>query len=295
MKPCDNGSQDKPSAITEEAPRFLMCAPTHYDVTEEINVHMRPGIKEGRPDQHKAMDEWLTLVMTLIRAGASVDIIPQAPGLEDMVFTANAGLFIGNNEVVLARFAHNRRRGEEAHFSKYFTERGYNVLARHHDSAFEGQGDALWLGDDLIVSYGFRTELRAIDTLEMLIPNNIIRMKLVDPRWYHGDTCISPLSEKLVLWYPSAFDEVSQERLRVHAKFLGIELLPVTEREACAFVCNAIPVGKTIVVPTPPQGSDLLERLTQRGFTPVPVDMTNFLLSGGAARCLALNLNRIRS
>lgn len=274
-------------------PKFLMCAPLYYDVTERINVHMNPDHAGGRPDRDRAWKEWMTLLETLVSLGAEVEVMPQHPGLEDMVFTANAGIVVGEKDIILATFKHNRRKPEQALFEDYFCRRGYRIRKFTFATIFEGQGDALWWGNDLIMSYGFRSQQSVSWHAREYFSETVIPMKLADPRWYHGDTALCPISDKLLMWYPSAFSASAQKRLVCRAKEKGAELLPVTESEALAFVCNAIPVGKSLVIPNPPKGSTIMEKLRAHGITPVPVCMDNFLLSGGAARCLVLNLNRI--
>lgn len=293
----------KKEGITYSSPRFLMCAPLHYDVSERINVHMNPGEASGRPDKRAAWKEWMTLLETLITLGAEVEVMQQEPGLEDMVFTANAGLLAYGDRIILANFKHSRRKPESDIFSRYLKDRGYKVeqLENYYDDfIFEGQGDALWWGIDLIASYGFRSSIHAVevfskgnelsDTFSMA-QTHVIPMKLCDPRWYHGDTACCPISDKLLMWYPDAFTKRAQKTLWGRAYEKGAELIAVTEAEALAFVCNAIPVGDHLVIPKPPEGSTIIERLAIYGITAVPVVMDNFLLSGGAARCLVLNLN----
>jgi N-dimethylarginine dimethylaminohydrolase len=65
--------------------------------------------------------------------------------------------------------------------------------------------------------------------------------------------------------------------------------IAVNEKEAAAFVCNAITVGKAVITP-PGISSKSRELLAKRGFHVEEVDMSEFMKSGGACQCLVLKL-----
>jgi N-dimethylarginine dimethylaminohydrolase len=73
--------------------------------------------------------------------------------------------------------------------------------------AFEGEGDALFAGGRLFCGYGFRSDREAHEEVAALLgANEIVPVKLVDPRFYHLDTCFCPLTASLALVYPGAFE-----------------------------------------------------------------------------------------
>jgi N-dimethylarginine dimethylaminohydrolase len=82
---------------------FLMCSPDHYDVDYVINPWMEGNIH--RSSRELAVEQWQGLYGTL-KSMAAVDLVAPEKGWPDMVFTANAGLVLGNN-VVLSRFFHS--------------------------------------------------------------------------------------------------------------------------------------------------------------------------------------------
>jgi N-dimethylarginine dimethylaminohydrolase len=89
--------------------RFLMCSPHYYEVDYVINPWMEGNIH--RSSLERAQEQWQGLYET-IASRAAVDLVEPQPGWPDMVFTANAGLILGN-QVVLSRFLHPERQGEE--------------------------------------------------------------------------------------------------------------------------------------------------------------------------------------
>ncbi len=66
-------------------------------------------------------------------------------------------------------------------------------------------------------------------------------------------------------------------------------LIAAVEAEARCFGCNAVVVGKTVVLNA---GCDKLATdLRERGYSPVAVELDEFIKSGGSAKCLTLRLD----
>jgi N-dimethylarginine dimethylaminohydrolase len=66
-------------------------------------------------------------------------------------------------------------------------------------------------------------------------------------------------------------------------------LIAAADDEAKRFGCNAVVVGKTVVLNA---GCDKLAAdLRAAGYTPVTVELDEFLKSGGSAKCLTLRLD----
>ena len=114
--------------------------------------------------------------------------------LPDLVFTANAGLPMGER-VVISRFRCPQRRGEEAVFRAWFEAQGYEIVDPPRDMFFEGAGDALHdeARDLLWVGHGFRSHKDMAPFLESRFGTRAVSLGLADPRFYHLDTCLCPL------------------------------------------------------------------------------------------------------
>ncbi len=67
------------------------------------------------------------------------------------------------------------------------------------------------------------------------------------------------------------------------------KLLEVREEDAHRFGCNAVVVGKTVVLNA--GCGRLASSLAARGYTPLPVELDEFIKSGGSAKCLTLRLD----
>jgi N-dimethylarginine dimethylaminohydrolase len=262
--------------------RWLVCKPQDYDVRYKINPWMDPS---RSPDKALARDQWRTLHHHLLRLGAWLEYVEHADGNPDMVFTANAGLVRGK-EFVLSSFRHPERQGEEPHFRAWFEAAGYTIHSVTQGS-FEGEGDALFAGDTLFCGWGFRSDIPAHEEVARIFNvSNLVLAKLQDPRFYHLDTCFCPLTRNVALVYPGAFEKEGLENLR-----RSIELIEVPEDEALHFVCNAVVLGSSIVLPAGcPETYRLLEG---RGFSVYPVHLSEFIKAGGAAKCLSLRLDQV--
>ena len=266
------------------SPTFLMCPPTLYQVSYVINPWMEGNL--GKSSQTRALAQWQQLHAALSSI-ASVQLVEPVAGSPDMVFTANAGL-ARNGIVVASNFHHPERQDEERHFRRWFSEANYPVVHLPRGTFFEGEGDALFSCDGLTlwVGYGARTQQSSHAALAALWPVAVESLHLVDPRFYHLDTCFAPLEDGSLLYYPLAFDAESLER--IHAYYPQAARIAVGEQDALSFACNAINVGRAVVLN---HISDELEStLRARGFEVIQLALDEFLKAGGAAKCLVMKL-----
>jgi lysine-ketoglutarate reductase/saccharopine dehydrogenase-like protein (TIGR00300 family) len=268
--------------------QILMCAPHHYDVDYVINPWMEGNIHRSSRDIAQA--QWDQLYQVL-KTYAAVDLVEPQRGWPDMVFTANAGLVLGQT-VVLSRFFHPERQGEEPYFQQWFEDQGYTVHTLPKSLPFEGAGDALLdrSGRWLWAGYGFRSELDSHPYLAKWLDVEVLSLRLVDRRFYHLDTCFCPLSDGYLLYYPAAFDTYSNRmiELRVPAE----KRIAIDELDAVNFACNSVNVGAVVVMNKASDG--LKQILGDRGFTVVETPLTEFLKAGGAAKCLTLRVTEPR-
>lgn len=264
--------------------RFLMCAPDHYDVDYVINPWMEGNIHKSSRD--RAVDQWQKL-HHVIKDHAIVDLVQPQIGVPDMVFTANAGLVLGDN-VVLSRFYHKERQGEEPYFKQWFESQGYTVYELPKDLPFEGAGDALLdrEGRWLWAGYGFRSELDSHPYIAKWLNIEVISLRLMDERFYHLDTCFCPLSGGYLLYYPPAFDSYSNRMIEM--RVAPEKRIAIAEADAVNFACNAVNIDSVVIMN---KASDTLkQRLAKAGFQVIETPLKEFLKAGGAAKCLTLRV-----
>jgi N-dimethylarginine dimethylaminohydrolase len=262
-----------------------MCPPDYFSVENVINPWMAGN--EGTLDAELARSQWQRLYDELTSV-ADVELMPPQPGLPDLVFTANAG-FIWGNKVVPSHFMPHERRPEEPYIKQWFADQGYDLKVLPDDIGFEGAGDCLIdrEGPWLWTGYGFRTELVAHPYLDGWFDYEVVSIQLTDPRFYHIDTCFCPLTGGDLLYYPDAFDADSVAA--IEQRISADKRIPVTEADAANFSCNAVNVGQHIFAHG--FSTALKQRLNDRGFVLHETPLTEFLKSGGSAKCLTLRMS----
>ncbi|MBW4474369.1 MAG: TIGR00300 family protein [Stenomitos rutilans HA7619-LM2] len=264
--------------------RFLMCAPDHYDVDYVINPWMEGNVHKSSRD--RAVEQWQQLFHVL-KDHAIVDLVQPEKGVPDMVFTANAGLVLGDT-AVLSRFFHKERQGEEPFFKAWFEDHGFTVHELPKDLPFEGAGDALFdrEGRWLWAGYGFRSELDSHPYLARWLDIEVLSLRLMDERFYHLDTCFCPLTDGYLLYYAPAFDAYSNRLIEMRVP--EAKRIAIGEEDAVNFSCNAVNIDRTIVLNK--ASNKLKQRLDAAGFQVIETPLTEFLKAGGAAKCLTLRV-----
>lgn len=255
----------------------LMCPPDHFQVAYEINPWMHVSIPV---DARRARRQWEELRAAYAELGVEVVIAEPVAGLPDMVFTANAAVLRGGR-AVLSRFRHPERRGEEPLWRALLGGLGMRV-SETSGPAFEGAGDALFLGDTLVCGSGFRSDRAAIPEVGRALGVETLAVELVDPRFYHLDTCFCPIDSRTALLAPAGVSRDSYELLRRRVE----RLIEVPERVAEGFACNAIRVGDTVISSSALEA--LREPLAGAGYRVLGLPMSEFMKAGGGVRCLSL-------
>lgn len=268
---------------------FLLCRPTHYGIDYQINPWMdvtNGAIKE------KVTEQWSALESKIKELGGNVKLVKEQPSLPDMVFTANAALIFKNGRVLISHFKHPERNGEEKFFEQWFSN-GDNYKVNYSVwttfSYFEGAGDALYLGNTLVGGYGFRSDFAFYTHIETFMKEycpeeSLVKVKLVDPYFYHLDTCFCPLDGMDYMIWPGAFDEESLTTIRS----LGGNEIAIPEAEAKFFACNAVRIKRNVILPS--GCPETMRLLQENGYACHPLDMSEFIKSGGACKCLTLAL-----
>lgn len=266
--------------------KFLLCPPRFYGVYYVINPWMRGNVGRARADA--AARQWEDY-FTALSGRAEAELLEPAPGLPDMPFTANAGLVSGDT-FIPSRMRFAQRRPETPHALAWFQARGFKIAELGTLGSFEGEGDALFQpGEPLLwAGYGVRTSLESHRDLAGILGAEIVSLRLVDERFYHLDTCFCPLPGGRVFYFPGAFDAASLEQIRSRAG--PGSRFEVSETDALNFACNAVCAGGAILANS--ASPELRARLSSWGYEPVITPLSEFVLAGGAAKCLVLRLTQ---
>ncbi len=263
--------------------RYLMCRPEHFAVCYAINPWMDPRVPV---DRHRALRQWKTLVGVYRDLGHHVDELPPRPGLPDMVYAAN-GATVLDGTVFGARFRHRERRAEAAAHRRWFAAAGFErVVAPRFVN--EGEGDLLVAGPPgdrvLLAGTGFRTDPRAHAEAAAVLGCPVLPLELVDPRFYHLDTALAVLDAGTVAWLPEAFS--ARSRALLAARFPDAVIAEPSD--AAVLGLNAVSDGRHVVLSA--QAPRLAAMIAERGFEPIPIDLSELLKGGGGVKCCTLEV-----
>ena len=256
-----------------------MCPPTFFAVVYRINPWMDVA---RRTDPARAMGQWRRIVDAYLAAGHVVVSLEPEPGLPDMVFAANAGLVI-DGRVLVARFRHAERAGEEAAYARWFRRLGFTDVEQA-TRVNEGEGDYLPCRGVILGGSGFRTEPGAHAEVAAYFGREVVPLDLVDERFYHLDTALAVLDDDLVAYWPGAFSAASRGVLEERFP----DAIVASEADAAAFGLNACSDGCSVVMAA--GASRLAAAIRERGFTVVEIDTSELQKAGGSVKCCTLEL-----
>lgn len=259
--------------------RILMCRPDYFEIAYEINPWMDI---DNQVDKSKATKQWQAVYDAYRVAGVTIDLIDQVKGLPDMTFTANGGIVYGKKFIV-SNHQFTERRGEEAHFEKWFRDHGYTTYRlKTHQS---GEGDALFFRDTLYMGYGFRSDRKSHAEVGKILGVKTVSLRLIDPYFYDFDTAFCPVGDEAILYYPEAFDAASCEILKKLP-----HTIPLATKEAESFDCNSVFVKDTLFMSY--INPHLQRELDKLGVNAKVFDLSEFKKSGGGIKCITLFLER---
>ena len=280
----------------DPAPHLLMSPPDFFEVAYSINPWMNPEqwSLDARRLQRDAATGWNALRSTYESLGARVVVKPAAQGWPDLVFTANCAVVL-DGKALLARYLRPERAGEEAFGHRMFEQlraRGEvdSICRTPQGVYFEGAGDAIYdpLRGLMWMGFGQRSSRAAHYTVEHVFGIPTLSLELVNPRFYHLDTCFCLLSGGEVICHLPAFTDEGQGQIE---SIVGDKLILAPPDDAAQLGVNSVCIGKDVVMCH--CSPALREELEARGYRVHVVPLGSFNRSGGAAYCLTLKLNNL--
>jgi N-dimethylarginine dimethylaminohydrolase len=288
-------------------PAVLMTDPRHFAIRGGANPHTR------RPDNslkvveiEQAWPQWHAYVDKLLERGIDVYIIDATADLTGMVFAANAGFLEGrlddrapvDKTFFASHFTAVHRTGESELFEGFMDRFGFAVAEYPAQWRFEGEADAFPVGRGdqkrWLFTWGFRSDENVADWLEdEVVGDSLLRLKLTDPKYYHGDCLLCDLGGPFLGW-AGGLEEASVEKLREH---FPDRLIEMSDEDAADFVGNSfyVETDSERLLYTPVELNEgLRERIEAEGITVVPVDISEFFgKGGGGPKCMVFNLGEV--
>jgi N-dimethylarginine dimethylaminohydrolase len=270
-------------------PTFLMCPPEWYAVDNIIN----PWMHTGRADKahHLSRDlafaQWKGMY-NVLRSVADVRLLHPEPGCPDMVFLGH-GALIHHGVAAVSSFGPAQRRAESSYLRRWLVSQGFLLWETPRETPFEGEGDVVFndQGNSLWAAHGVRTCRAAHRHIADAWHVPITSLHLADPRFYHLDTCFTPLHGGYLLYYPGAFDAASLAA--IEQRYPESRRIAVSEADATHMACCALNLGHSIF--TGEISRELATQLFDTGFDVVQLELSEFIKGGGGVKSLALRLS----
>jgi len=308
-------------------PVFLMCPPERFTIPEPPPGagHANEMCVEGRRVfaqdpagfRKRASDKWERLRATLERElGAEIITLEPREGLDDQVFAADASISLCWTDehgeqagaALLSRFTYEERQPEaELHAAaieafdptREIKRAGFNIEGCG-DNVYDPKRDLFWSGctrsPDRATAGAGRSDPRAHAQLAELTGVEVVSLEVRKP-FFHLDTAVAVLPFGHILCCkdglaPHAYETLKERAFEPFGLDAESHLIEVTKEDAARYACNVVARGTLVVLPQ--VSDDLLDTLRDRGYEPLPHDLTEFIHSGGGPHCLVNQLNERR-
>ena len=247
-------------AITRHvSPRFNECEITHIERTP-IDMNIARA-------QHEAY------VHALAELGCQVIELPEEPDLPDSVFVEDTAFILPEVAVITRPGADSRKPEIETIIPALSS---YRPLVHVTEPASVDGGDVLVVGKQIFIGLSTRSNIEAVDQLNELLDNYGYTVRGVEMTdCLHLKTAVTRVDDKTLL---------INKNWVTPSNFSGFNLIDVDASEP--FAANCLPVRGTIIYPT--TFPKTRERLEEKGYGIVSVDLSELAKAEGAVTCCSL-------
>ncbi|TVL90670.1 dimethylargininase [Streptomyces sp. SAJ15] len=225
-------------------------------------------------DAALALRQWEEYVATLNAHGWETVEVPAADDCPDGVFIEDT-MVVYRNVALIARPGAESRRPETAAVEATAAALGCSLNRVREPGTLDG-GDVLKIGDTLYVGRGGRTDGEGVRQLRAVFEPLGARVVAVPvSRVLHLKSAVTALPDGTVIGYPPLVDDP-----RAFPRFLS-----VPEESGSHVVL--LGGGRLLMAASAPRSAELFADL---GYTPVPVDISEFEKMEGCVTCLSVRL-----
>lgn len=234
--------------------------------------------QERQPvDYDLALRQWEGYVAALQSSGWETVEVPAAADCPDSVFVEDT-MVAYKNVAVSARPGADARRAEVIDAEKTVESLGYSVNRIRPPGTLDG-GDVLTIGDTVYVGRGGRTNAAGIAQLrDILTPIGATVVAVPTRKVLHLKSAVTALPDGTVLGYPPLVDDTA-----LFPRFLAVP------EESGAHVV-LLGAGRLLIAADCPRTVSLLSEL---GYQPTVVDISEFQKLEGCVTCLSVRLRRV--
>jgi N-dimethylarginine dimethylaminohydrolase len=262
--------------------RVILCQPQYMTIREVINETQREFKDEGIHIK-RALEQHREFVRTLEANGIEVVLLPYHKKFPEQVFTRDIGFTLGQT-IFVAKMAHDVRIGEEDVLRQWLDdeEMSYFNLA---EDRIEG-GDVIIDGETIYVGLSNRTHQEAVEHLQSILIQFDVKAIPFKEKYLHLDCVFNVVSPEVALIYPPA---LTKEDIDLFSS--RYELIEVSQDEQYTLGTNVLSIGDKKIVSLP-INKQVNQKLRNRGFEVIEVDITEIIKSGGSFRCCTLPILR---
>lgn len=270
--------------------RVLLSDPDHLSMVP-CNSVTRESLRNGLSiSTTQARAQHSALVEALHGAGVETLIAPASPSLPDQSFARDTTVMTPWGLVGLRPGAFHRR-SEVDHVMASAAAMGVPVLGRIGKGLIEG-GDICILRPGVVIIgvSGSRTNDEGAEALAAIFRRHSWRAVLYhfDPHFLHLDTIFTVVDRGLALGCRDVLDDAFMAEMEAG----GIEILPVSYKEARKLGCNVVSLGDARVL-TSVDNICVNAELKARGYALAELDISQFTRCGGGVHCLTMPLARV--
>jgi dimethylargininase len=224
-------------------------------------------------DYPLACAQWFSYVEALTAAGWQTVEVPSANDCPDGVFVEDTVVMVGGTAVLTNPGAHSRK-PEIAGTAATVRELGFPVQ-RITGGNLDG-GDVLKVGDTIYVGRTLRTNAAGVAVFRRIcepLGFNVVAVPVT--RVLHLKSAVTSLPDGTIIGYPALVDDPG----------FWPHFRPVPEESGSHVV--DLGAGRLLMAASAPRTANLIADL---GYTPVPVDISEFEKLEGCVTCLSVRL-----
>ena len=244
-----------------------------------LNEGIVSHIEREPVDVARAVEQWEAYGEALRRSGwRTVEVAP-ADDCPDSVFVEDTMVVFGGT-VVISRPGTPTRQPETTAAEESVSRFGYDVHRITAPGTLDG-GDILKVGDIMYVARGGRTNGEGIRQLRAAFAPLGVRVIAVPlTKVLHLKTAVTALPDGTIIGWRPALDDPG----------FFPHFMPMPEESGSHVVL--LGGDKVLMADNAPRSADLISDL---GYTPVPVDISEFEKLEGCVTCLSVRLRNIPS
>jgi dimethylargininase len=224
-------------------------------------------------DYPLACAQWFSYVEAVTAAGWQTIEVPPAPDCPDGVFVEDTVVMFGDTAVITNPGARTRR---PETVSAAETLRGLNYRLEWISAGTLDGGDVLKVGTTIYVGRTLRTNAAGVATLRRICePLGFKVIAVPVSKVLHLKSAVTALPDGSIIGFPPLVDDPG----------FWPHFRPVPEESGSHVV--DLGDGRLLMAASAPRSAELIAHL---GYTPVPVDISEFEKLEGCVTCLSVRL-----